>query len=419
VQKNTSKPAKREIYYNRRLQLIGVICVERINLQNLIFNPQNEKLINMEAVRSTAEGVVAINGKEVKAFGTEAADADLQQLNINRRKPTPHDVEIDILFCGVCHSDLHTVRNEWHGTVYPCVPGHEIVGKVVSVGNHVTKFKAGDLAAVGCMVDSCRECQYCKEGLEQFCEEGNIGTYNSPDKHMGTRTYGGYSESIVVDEAFVLKIPENLDLAATAPLLCAGITTYSPLKHWNVGPGKKVGIVGIGGLGHMGVKLAKAMGAEVIVFTTSPSKVEDAKRLGADEVVLSKDANQMKQYAGKLHFILDAVSAKHDINAYLNLLRVDGSLALVGAPEQPLPVAAFSLIPYRRSFAGSLIGGIAETQEMLDFCGKHNIVADIEIINIQQINEAYERLLKGDVKYRFVIDMTSLKNQQSGQEKNN
>jgi len=363
----------------------------------------------MEAVKPTAEGVRTIQGKDTRAFGTEAANADLQQLNIKRRTPTPHDVEIEILFCGVCHSDLHTARNEWHGTVYPCVPGHEIVGKVVSVGNHVSKFKVGDLAAVGCMVDSCRECDYCKEGLEQYCEVGNVGTYNSPDKFLGTRTYGGYSESIVVDEAFVLRVPENLDLAATAPLLCAGITTYSPLKHWNVGPGQKVGIVGLGGLGHMGVKIAKAMGAEVIVFTTSTSKVEDAKRLGADDVILSKDPEQMNRYAGKLHFVLDAVSAQHDINAYLNLLRVDGSLALVGAPEQPLPVAAFSLIPYRRSFAGSMIGGIAETQEMLDFCSKHNIVSDIEMIDIQQINEAYERLLKGDVKYRFVIDMASLK----------
>jgi uncharacterized zinc-type alcohol dehydrogenase-like protein len=364
----------------------------------------------METVRATAEGAVPIKAKEVKAFGTEAADAALEQLNIRRRTPTPHDVEIDILYCGVCHSDLHTARNEWHSTKYPCVPGHEIVGRVVSVGEEVTKFKVGDLAAVGCMVDSCRHCDYCKDGLEQYCEEGNTGTYNSPDKHLGTRTYGGYSESIVVDENFVLRVPENLELAATAPLLCAGITTYSPLKHWNVGPGKKVGIVGIGGLGHMAVKLAKAMGAEVIVFTTSPSKFEDAKRLGADEVVLSKDEDQMSRYTRKLDFILDAVSAQHDINAYLNLLRVDGALALVGAPENPLPVAAFSLIPSRRSFAGSMIGGIAETQEMLDFCGKHNIVADIEMINIQQINEAYERLLKGDVKYRFVIDMASLKN---------
>jgi uncharacterized zinc-type alcohol dehydrogenase-like protein len=363
----------------------------------------------MEAVKATAEGVKTVNARQVKAFGTEAATAPLNQLNIQRRKPTPHDVEIEILYCGVCHSDLHTARNEWHGTVYPCVPGHEIVGRVVSAGGHVTKFKVGDLAAVGCMVDSCRECDYCKEGLEQYCEEGNTGTYNSPDTHLGTHTFGGYSESIVVDENYVLRVPENLDLAATAPLLCAGITTYSPLKHWNVSPGKKVGIVGIGGLGHMGVKLARAMGAEVIVFTTSPSKVEDAKRLGADDVVLSKDDSQMQRYAGKLHFVLDAVSAQHDINAYLNLLRVDGSLALVGAPEHPLPVAAFSLIPYRRSFAGSMIGGIAETQEMLDFCGQYNIVSDIEMINIQQINEAYERLLKGDVKYRFVIDMASLK----------
>lgn len=364
---------------------------------------------NMEAIRPTAEGATIVKTKEVKAYGTEAAANPLKQLTISRRKPTPHDVEIDILYCGVCHSDLHTVRNEWHGTVYPCVPGHEIVGKVVSVGDHVTKFKVGDLAAVGCMVDSCRECDYCKDGLEQYCEEGNTGTYNSPDKHLGGRTFGGYSESVVVNENFVLRVPENLDLAATAPLLCAGITTYSPLRHWNVGPGKKVGIVGIGGLGHMAVKIAKAMGAEVIVFTTSPSKADDARRLGADDVILSKDEEQMSRYAGKLHFVLDAVSAQHDINAYLNLLRVDGSLTLVGAPEQPLPVAAFSLIPYRRSFAGSLIGGIAETQEMLDFCGRHHIVADIEMIGIEQINEAYERLLKGDVKYRFVIDMASLK----------
>jgi alcohol dehydrogenase (NADP+) len=364
----------------------------------------------MEAIKATAEGVKTVSTKQIKAFGTQAATAPLQELNIRRRKAKPHDVEIEILYCGVCHSDLHTVRNEWHGTIYPCVPGHEIVGRVVSVGGHVNKFKVGDLAAVGCMVDSCRECDYCKDGLEQYCENGNTGTYNSPDIHLGTHTYGGYSESIVVDESFVLRVPENLDPAATAPLLCAGITTYSPLKHWNVGPGKKVGIVGIGGLGHMGVKLAKAMGAEVVVFTTSPSKFEDARRLGADDVVLSKDPEQMQRYAGKLHFVLDAVSAQHDINAYLALLRVDGSLALVGAPENPLPVAAFSLIPSRRSFAGSMIGGIAETQEMLDFCSKHNIVSDIEMINIQQVNDAYERLLKGDVKYRFVIDMASLKN---------
>ncbi|HEY0434263.1 MAG TPA: NAD(P)-dependent alcohol dehydrogenase [Chitinophagaceae bacterium] len=366
---------------------------------------------SVQSVQSTAEGATLTRTKQVKAFGTGAADAPLQQLKIKRRNVTPHDVEIEILYCGVCHSDLHTVRNEWHSTIYPCVPGHEIVGRVVDIGADARKFKVGDLAAVGCMVDSCRDCEYCREGLEQYCEKGNTGTYNSPDKHLGTQTFGGYSESIVVDESFVLRVPANLDLAATAPLLCAGITTYSPLRHWNVGAGKGVGVVGIGGLGHMAVKLAKAMGADVFVFTTSPSKVEDAKRLGADEVILSKDESQMARYAGKLHFVLDAVSAKHDINAYLRLLRVDGSLALVGAPEHPLPVQAFSLIPYRRSFSGSMIGGIAETQEMLDFCGRHDIVSDIEMINIQQINEAYERLLKGDVKYRFVIDMASLKNQ--------
>jgi len=345
----------------------------------------------------------------IKAYGTEAAEVQLNQMNINRRKATPHDVEIDILYCGVCHSDLHTARNEWHFTVYPCVPGHEIVGKVKSVGSHVSKFKVGDLVGVGCMVDSCRECEYCREGLEQYCEPGMTQTYNSPDKHLtNIHTFGGYSESIVVDENYVLRIPENLDLAATAPLLCAGITTYSPLRHWNVGPGKKVGIVGIGGLGHMGIKLAKAMGAHVVAFTTSESKFEEAKRLGADEVVLSKDEEQMAAYKGKLHFVLDAVSAEHDVNAYLDLLRVDGSLALVGAPEHPLPIAAFSVIMGRKSFAGSSIGGIRETQEMLDFCGKHNITSDIEMIDIQNINEAYGRLLKGNVKYRFVIDMSTL-----------
>jgi uncharacterized zinc-type alcohol dehydrogenase-like protein len=354
-----------------------------------------------------------IETKEVKAYGNDAAEAPLDQLNINRRKPTPHDVEIDILFCGVCHSDLHTAKSEWGPTMYPCVPGHEIVGKIVSVGDHVTKFKVGDVVGVGCMVDSCRECEYCKEGLEQYCEPGMTGTYNSPDKHLqDTPTFGGYSESIVVDENYVLSIPDNLDLAATAPLLCAGITTYSPLHHWKVGPGQKVGVVGIGGLGHMAIKIAKAMGAHVVAFTTSESKFAEAQRLGADEVVLSKDAEQMAKFQGKLHFVLDAVSAEHDIDAYLALLRVDGSLALVGAPERPLPVAAFSLIQKRRSFAGSMIGGIAETQEMLDFCGEHNITADIEMIDIKNINEAYERLLKGDVKYRFVIDMASLKNQQ-------
>lgn len=351
-----------------------------------------------------------MNTHIIKAFGTEAPDANLKQLNIDRREVTAKDVEIDILYCGVCHSDLHTARNEWRGTVYPNVPGHEIVGRVTKIGEGVSKFKVGDLAAVGCMVDSCRACEQCRQGSEQYCEKGNIQTYNGHDKHLNKQTFGGYSERVVVDEDFVLHVPENLDLAATAPLLCAGVTTWSPLKHWGVGPGQKVGVVGIGGLGHMGVKLAKAMGAHVVVITTSPSKVSDAKRLGADEVILSTDIAQMKANKSTLHFILDCVSAQHDVNAYLALLKVDGTLALVGAPEHPLPIAPFSLIPARKNFAGSTIGSIAETQEMLDFCGKHNITSDIELINIQDINEAYERLLKGDVKYRFVIDMASLKN---------
>lgn len=347
--------------------------------------------------------------KQVKAFGTEAATADLKQMNISRRAVTAKDVAIDILYCGVCHSDLHTARNEWGGTQYPNVPGHEIVGRVVEVGSAVTKYKVGDLVGVGCMVDSCRTCESCKEGVEQYCENGNIQTYNSPDKHLHQQTFGGYSESVVVDEDFVLRVPAHLDLAATAPLLCAGITTYSPLRHAQVGPGKNVGIVGIGGLGHMAVKIAKAMGAYVVVITTSQNKVEDAKRLGADEVILSTDPEQMKTKARTLDFILDCVSAQHDINAYLSLLKRDGRLTLVGAPEHPLPVSAFSLILNRISFSGSLIGGIKETQEMLDFCGKHNITSDIELIQMQDINKAYDRLLKGDVKYRFVIDMASLK----------
>lgn len=350
-----------------------------------------------------------MSGKEVKAYGTKAAEAPLKQMIIQRRDVTAYDVEIEILYCGVCHSDLHTARNEWHGTIYPVVPGHEIVGKVTRAGDKVTGFKVGDLAAVGCMVDSCRECEYCVEGLEQYCDAGSILTYNSPDKHLGSLTFGGYSESIVVNEDFVLHVPRNLELSAVAPLLCAGITTYSPLKHWGAGPGKKVGIVGIGGLGHMAIKLASAMGAYVVVLTTTEAKAEDAKRLGASEVIVSKDTGQMKQNKRSLDLILDTVSGKHDINTYLSLLKVDGTLILVGAPEDPIPVAAFSLIPYRRSFAGSTIGGIAETQEMLDFCSEHNITADIELIKIQQINEAYERLLKSDVRYRFVIDMATLK----------
>ncbi len=347
--------------------------------------------------------------KNVKAYGTVAADKPIGPLTIKRRSVGEKDIEIDILYCGICHSDLHTARNEWGGTVYPSVPGHEIVGKIVAVGSGVSKFKVGDLAGVGCLVDSCRHCQQCKEGYEQYCENGFTGTYNGVDKHIGGRTFGGYSESVVVDESFVLRLPENLDLAATAPLLCAGITTFSPLNHWKVGPGQKVGVVGIGGLGHMAVKIAAAMGAHVVVITSSAGKIEDAKRLGAHEVILSSKAGDMEQHANTLHFILDTVSAPHDINAYLKLLKTDGSLVLVGAPTEPLPVQSFSLILKRKSFSGSLIGGIAETQEMLDFCGKHNITSDIELISIDRINEAYERLLKSDVRYRFVIDMKSLK----------
>ncbi|HVJ81401.1 MAG TPA: NAD(P)-dependent alcohol dehydrogenase [Planctomycetia bacterium] len=345
----------------------------------------------------------------VKAYAAAAATTPLGPHAIARREPLPTDVQIDILFCGVCHSDLHTARNEWKGTTYPCVPGHEIVGKVSKVGASVTKFKLGDFAAVGCMVGSCGECSSCKAGLEQYCLKNPTWTYNSPDKHSGGMTFGGYAQRITVDESFTLKVSAGANLAAVAPLLCAGITTYSPLRHWKVGPGSKVGIVGLGGLGHMGVKIARAMGAHVVTFTTSPGKVEDAKRLGSHEAVISTDAAAMSKHAGSFDFILDAVSANHDINAYLALLKVDGALTLVGAPENPLPVVAFNLIGGRRSFAGSGIGGIAETQEMLDFCAERGIVSDIEIIPIQQINEAYERMLKGDVRYRFVIDMASLK----------
>ena len=344
-----------------------------------------------------------------KAFAAQSATSPLAPYSFERRDPGPLDVQIDILFCGVCHSDLHTVRSEWGPSNYPCVPGHEIVGRVTAVGKDVKKFKEGDLAGVGCMVDSCRECSSCKAGLEQFCLNGMTLTYNSPDKKSGGFTCGGYSTSIVVDEAFTLKISDKLDLAATAPLLCAGITTYSPLRHWKVGKGQKVGVVGLGGLGHMGVKLANAMGADVILFTTSPGKTKDAIRLGAKDVIISKNADEMKKHAGSFDFILDCVAAKHDINAYLQMLKLDGSLVLVGAPPEPLEVAAFNLIFPRKSLSGSLIGGIRETQEMLDFCAEHGIVSDIEMIPIQKINESYERMIKSDVKYRFVIDMKSLK----------
>jgi alcohol dehydrogenase (NADP+) len=348
-----------------------------------------------------------------KAYAAKSAESPLAPFSLSRRDPLPTDVAIDILYCGVCHSDLHQARNEWSEfapTTYPCVPGHEIVGRVTRVGKDVTKFKAGDRAAVGCLVDSCRTCPSCTRGLEQYCQHFPTLTYNGPDKHSGGVTYGGYSDSIVVDQAFVLKVSDKLDLAATAPLLCAGITTYSPLRHWKVGKGQKVGIVGLGGLGHMGVKFARALGAHVVLFTTSPNKIEDGKRLGAHEVVVSKNADEMAKHASSFDFILDAVSAEHDINAYLSLIKLDGTLCLVGAPEKPLPVAAFNLLMPRRSFAGSGIGGIAETQEMLDFCAERGIGSDVEVIPIQKINDAYDRLLKGDVKYRFVIDMASLKN---------
>jgi uncharacterized zinc-type alcohol dehydrogenase-like protein len=347
--------------------------------------------------------------KTVKAFGTEAAEAPLKDLSIQRRSVAPHDIQIEILYCGICHSDLHAIHNEWGSTTYPVVPGHEIVGRVTVVGDHVAKFKVGDLAGVGCIVDSCHECDYCKEGEEQFCERGWTVVFNSPDKISGGMTYGGFSESIVVNEDYVVHVPETLDLASAAPILCAGITVYSPLKHWKIGAGKEVGVVGIGGLGHMAIKIAKAMGAYVTVFTTSPPKADDAKRLGADEVVLSTDREQMKAQS-KLDLILDTVSAKHNVNDYLNILKVDGSLVLVGLPVEPLPVGAFNIVNGRKSFSGSNIGGIRETQEVLDFCAEHNIAADIELINVNQINDAFDRLEKGDVKYRFVIDMASLKN---------
>ena len=342
------------------------------------------------------------------SYAVQNATAQLAPFSFQRRDPGADDVQIQILYCGVCHSDLHIARNEWQGTTYPCVPGHEIIGRVTKVGAQVNTFKEGDMAAVGCLVDSCRNCESCRDDLEQFCAQGPIFTYNSPDKHLGGMTYGGYSDKIVVDQAFVLRVPTNLDLAAAAPLLCAGITTYSPMRHYKVAKGQKVGVVGLGGLGHMGVKLAKAFGAHVVVFTTSPNKVEDALRLGADEVVISRNDDEMKKHLNSFHFILDTVAAQHDINAYLLLLKRDGTLTQVGVPPEPLSIQVGSLIFGRRNFSGSLIGGIKETQEMLDFCGEHHITADIELIPIQKINEAYERLLKSDVKYRFVIDMASL-----------
>lgn len=343
-----------------------------------------------------------------KAYGAHSATTPLVPLTIERRVPGPHDVQIEIRYCGVCHSDLHTVRNEWHNAVYPCVPGHEIVGVVTAVGAHVKKFKVGDKAGVGCLVDSCRECDNCKEGLEQYCHQGATGTYGAPDKISGGHTHGGYSQSIVVDEDFVLHIADHLPLDAAAPLLCAGITTYSPLRHWKVGKGTRVGVLGLGGLGHMGVKLAVAMGAEVTMLSHTASKEVDARRLGAQKFVLTSDEAQIKNVMGYFDFILDTVSADHDYNFYLGLLRTSGVMVCVGAPAAPAVVPAFNLIFGRKSIAGSLIGGLPETQEMLDFCAQHNIVSDIELIRMDQINDAYERLLKSDVKYRFVIDMSTL-----------
>ena len=346
----------------------------------------------------------------VKAFGTEAKDKDLELMQIERRDVTATDIEIEILYCGVCHSDLHTARNDWGGTKYPSVPGHEIIGRITRVGENVTKFKVGDLAGVGCLVDSCRECESCKKDLEQYCLNGSVGTYNGKDQFLGGHTFGGYSEKVVVDETFGLHIPENLDLKAVAPLLCAGVTTWSPLKHWSVKEGSKVAVVGLGGLGHMAIKLAKGLGAEVTLFSRSPDKIQDALDLGANAVIISTYENEMKAAKGKFDLIIDTVPYDHDINPYISTLAVDGTLVLVGYIGK-MEDALFTppMIGGRRSVAGSVIGGIKETQEMLDFCGEHNILPEIEMINMQDINTAYERMLKSDVRYRFVIDMQSLK----------
>jgi len=352
-----------------------------------------------------------MNSSQTKAFGTNSPTDSLKQMTIERRTLTANDIEIEILYCGVCHSDLHTAHNDWGGSLYPSVPGHEIVGKISNVGSEVTKFKVGDLAGVGCLVDSCRTCDSCKKDLEQYCLTGSTGTYNGKDKHLGGHTFGGYSEKVVVDQHFVLKVPSNLNLAAVAPLLCAGITTWSPLKHWNVKKGSKVAVVGLGGLGHMAIKLAKGLGAEVTLFSRTSEKIADAKELGADEVVISTHAAQMSAVKGKFDLIIDTVPYIHDVNPYVTTLNISGTLVLVGYLGGLEPILnTVPLILGRKSVAGSLIGGIAETQEMLDFCGEHNIVSDIELIKMQDINEAYDRMVKSDVKYRFVIDMASLKN---------
>ncbi len=343
-----------------------------------------------------------------KGYAAHSATDTLGPFDFERREVGPCDVQFEILYCGVCHSDLHQVRNEWSHTTYPIVPGHEIVGRVKEVGSEVAKFKAGDLAGVGCLVDSCRECDNCKKGLEQFCRSGSTGTYNAADKKSGGVTYGGYSNQIVVDQDFVFKVSDKLPLEEVAPLLCAGITTYSPLRHWKVGKGHKVAVVGLGGLGHMAVKFAASFGAEVTVLSTSPGKEQDAKQLGAHHFAITKDPEQMKLLSGKFNFIIDTVSAQHDYNTYLGMLDTDGVMICVGAPPTPSQIMAFSLLGNRRSLAGSAIGGLPETQEMLDYCAEHNIVSDVEVIKMSYINEAYERMLKGDVKYRFVIDLATL-----------
>ena len=348
--------------------------------------------------------------EKVNAYGAKDSKADLEPLEIKRREVGQDDVQIDITYCGVCHSDIHTVRNDWKNSKYPVVPGHEIIGRVVNVGSNVTNFKEGDLVGVGCMVDSCQTCDSCKDDLEQFCEKGATFTYNSEDKHLGGQTYGGYSTMVVVDKEFVLKVPENIDEKAAAPLLCAGITTWSPLRHWKVKKGDKVGVVGLGGLGHMGVKFANALGAHVVMITTSPSKADDAKSLGAHEVLISKNEKEMQEHKGTFDFILNTVPVAHDMDPYINLLKRDATMVLVGAIEPLEPFHGGGLIMGRKRIAGSIIGGIKETQEMLDFCGEHNIVSDIELIDMQHINKAYERVIDSDVKYRFVIDMASLKN---------
>jgi alcohol dehydrogenase (NADP+) len=391
------------------LRLFIAVCFPLVTLNAFISYRSETVMSSTTQVGSKSES----RGKyKAEAYSAASASSLLAPTTIPRRDPGEHDVQIEILFCGICHSDLHQVRNEWSGipTVYPCVPGHEIIGRVTKVGSEVTRFKPGDLAAVGCLVDSDGNCQECQAGLEQFCPHMTL-TYNSPDVHLGGVTYGGYSDSIVVKEHFVLRVPSNLNLAGAAPLLCAGITTYSPMRHWGVTKGKKVGVVGLGGLGHMAIKFAHAFGAHVVVFTTSANKKEDALRLGADDVVISRNTDEMSKHKGSFDFVLDAVSAEHNINAFIQLLGRDGNITLVGAPDKPLSVSAFSLLLNRRSLSGSLIGSIAETQEMLDFCGKHNITADVEVIPIQKVNEAYERLSSADVKYRFSIDMASLKSQ--------